>query len=211
VTLISHGRFRREDGDTRSFTETTRVLGDATSVWYAQTEAQFALKDITADATKYYYVVAALGSSTAGRVTSILEDTPERGKYALLKDRLLEIFGLSDPERAHRLLSQNGLEDSKPSSELMDKMLALLGRHRPDFLFKELSAAAAGVSRVGQHRDHRLSGVGKGGCQVFSGWPKELHGGAEAGSNHGMAARGEGGCCHSEPTAEIYQHLLLSC
>jgi len=66
------------------------------SVWFAQTEAQFALKDITADATKYYYVVVALGSSTAGRVASILEIPPERGKYARLKDRLLKIFGLSD-------------------------------------------------------------------------------------------------------------------
>jgi len=35
------------------------------------------------------------------------------------------------------LLSLNGLGDSEPS-ELMDTMLALLGRHRPDFLFQEL-------------------------------------------------------------------------
>jgi len=40
--------------------------------------------------------VAALGSSTAGQVESILEDPSERGKYALLKERLLKIFGLSD-------------------------------------------------------------------------------------------------------------------
>ena len=30
-------------------------------VWFRQTETQFALRQITADETKYYYVVAAIG------------------------------------------------------------------------------------------------------------------------------------------------------
>ena len=107
------------------------------SAWFAQTEAQFALRDITADTTKYYYIVAALNSATAGRVVSILENPPEHDKYGALKDHLFKAFGLSDSERARRLLSLNGLGDCKPS-ELMDKMLSLLGSHKPEFLFKEL-------------------------------------------------------------------------
>lgn len=107
------------------------------TVWFAQAEAQFALRDITADDTRYYYVVAALGNSTAARAISILENPPDRNKYATLKAYLLKTFSLSETERARRLLSLPGLGDSRPS-ELMDHMLALLGEHKPCFLFKEL-------------------------------------------------------------------------
>jgi len=97
---------------------------------------KFALRDITADATKYYYVVAALGSSTAGRVVSILENPPFSDQYAILKEHLLKAFRQSNCERAHQLLSLNSLGDNKPS-ELTDTSLALLGRHKPVFLFIE--------------------------------------------------------------------------
>ena len=107
------------------------------SAWFAQTEAQFALREITADTTKYYYVVSALGSSTATRVVSLLKHPPAENKYTALKAHLLKTFELSDAERASRLFSLQGLGDSKPS-ELMDRMLDLLGEHRPDFLFVQL-------------------------------------------------------------------------
>ena len=107
------------------------------SAWFAQTEAQFALREITADATRYYHVVSALGNATASRVVSLLKHPPAREKYAALKAHLLKTFELSDTERASRLFSLQGLGDSKPS-ELMDRMLDLLGEHEPDFLFVQL-------------------------------------------------------------------------
>lgn len=66
--------------------------------WSAQAEVQFALRDITADTTKYYYVVAALSSLTVGRMVSILENPPEQDKYGALKSHLLKTFGHSDSE-----------------------------------------------------------------------------------------------------------------
>ncbi|XP_073669733.1 uncharacterized protein [Paramisgurnus dabryanus] len=86
------------------------------SAWFAQTEAQFALPS---------------------RVVSLLTNPPENEKYTALKTHLLKTFELSDAERASRLFSLQGLGDSKPS-ELMDRMLDLLGEHKPDFLFIQL-------------------------------------------------------------------------
>ena len=97
----------------------------------------FSLRNVTSDDTKYHYVVAALDQSTALRVIDILEDPPQTGKYANLKKRLTDIFGLSQRQRADRLLDVKCLGD-RASSQLMDEMLALLGDHKPCMLFESL-------------------------------------------------------------------------
>lgn len=107
------------------------------ATWFAQAEAQFALRGITDDATRYYHVVSALGSSTAARAVSFITSPPAQDKYKGLKDYLLKIFELSRSERARRLLAIQGLGDSKPS-EHMEMMLNLLGKEEPNFLFIEL-------------------------------------------------------------------------
>ncbi len=106
-------------------------------VWFAQAEAQFNLCGITADDTKYLYVLAALDQSTATRLLDLIARPPTDEKYKTLKDRLIETFGLSKRERASRLLHFRTLGDSKPSA-LMDEMLALLGDHPPCLLFEQL-------------------------------------------------------------------------
>lgn len=119
-------------------------------MWFAQSEAQFALRDITEDTTKYYYVVVALGSLTAGRVVSIPEHVQRIERPAV---------------ENIRLLSLNGFEDSKPL-ELMGKMVARLGKHEPDFLFIELFLQQLLLqvrAALCQHHDYQLSGVGRGG------------------------------------------------
>ena len=105
--------------------------------WFHHIEAQFHLRGITTDDTKYYHVVAALDSSTTRRVMGFLREPPANGKYDALKVQLLRLFQLSDEERAERLLSLNGLGDSKPT-ELMENMLALLGSGDTTFLFIQL-------------------------------------------------------------------------
>lgn len=105
--------------------------------WFQHVEAQFHLRGITSDDTKYYHVVAALDSSSTRRVMGLLRDPPLANKYGSLKDQLLRLYQLSDTERAERLLSLNGLGDSKPT-ELMENMLALLGSGDTSFLFIQL-------------------------------------------------------------------------
>ena len=58
------------------------------TIWFAQTEAQFAIKNITVELTKFYHVVTALDGPTAQRVTDLLETPPRESPYTTLKDRL---------------------------------------------------------------------------------------------------------------------------
>ena len=105
--------------------------------WFIQVEAQFLLRGITDDSTKYTYIVSALDQRTAERLLDVLENPPAKKKYQNLKDHLLATFNLTKRQRASRLLSMSGLGDRRPT-ELMDEMLALLGDHPPCFLFEEL-------------------------------------------------------------------------
>ena len=85
-------------------------------VWFAQVEAQFHLRGITAGDTKYYHVLAALDQDTATRLIDLITSPPADNKYTALKTRLTETFGLSERERASRLLHFRPLGDTKPSS-----------------------------------------------------------------------------------------------
>ena len=112
---------------------------DHPRVWLQQAEAQFAVRNVTADNTKYHYVVSTLDQATALRVIDVLEDPPQHNKYDNLKRRLTDIFGLSRRQRADQLLDigLHSLGDRRPS-QLMDELLALLGSHKPCMLFESI-------------------------------------------------------------------------
>jgi hypothetical protein len=99
------------------------------AVWFTQAEAQFHIKNVTQDITKYYYVVSALDQTTASRILDVLASPPENDKYNNLKTKLIATFGLSRRDRASRLLHLSGIGDRKPS-ELMDEILSLLDGHK---------------------------------------------------------------------------------
>ena len=79
------------------------------TVRFAQTEAQFAIKNISVELTKFYHVVAALDGSTAQRVSDILEIPPRENPYNILKKRLTNAFALSDRERTAQIIYLNDL------------------------------------------------------------------------------------------------------
>ena len=97
------------------------------------------MRNVTADNTKYHYVVAALDQTTALRVIDVLEDPPQHNKYDNLKPPLTDIFGLSRRQRANQLLDigLHSLGDRRPS-QLMDEMFALFGSHKPCMLFDSI-------------------------------------------------------------------------
>ena len=110
---------------------------NAAKVWFRQTEAQFQLRQVVTDATKYYYVVSALDQDTASRIADVLDDPPQNNMYQTIKDRLVGAFDITESQRAAQLLHMGGLGDRKPS-QLLDEMLTLAGGHRDCFLFKQI-------------------------------------------------------------------------
>ncbi|GFR81956.1 retrovirus-related Pol polyprotein [Elysia marginata] len=104
---------------------------------FSQAKAQFALKNITQDDTKYYHVVSSQDTNTATRSLSVISSPPTTYKYKTLKSFLTSAYGLTDEERASELLNMCGLGDAKPS-EFMDSRLTLLGQHHPCFIFKQI-------------------------------------------------------------------------
>jgi hypothetical protein len=105
------------------------------AVWFRQAEAQFHLRNITTDETKYYHVVASLDQDSAQRVLSTLDNPPDAGKYEDLKRKLLHIFTLSRRQRAAKLCNVTGLGDKLPS-QLLAEMLSLLGGEKPGLMFE---------------------------------------------------------------------------
>ena len=100
------------------------------SAWFAQAEAQFAIRSINQDDTRYYHVVLALDSAAATRALSLLRSPSNTRKYDAIKTFFTSTYELSDYERASSLFGLTGLGDSKPS-ELMDSMIR---DHNPWFL-----------------------------------------------------------------------------
>ena len=94
-------------------------------VWFLQAEAQFHIRKIKDDTTKYYHVLAALDQETSGRVLDTLSAPPANNKYTNLKQRLLTTFGLSKRERASKLLHLHPLGDRKPSVQTRSAFLNL--------------------------------------------------------------------------------------
>lgn len=84
-------------------------------VWFQQAEAQFALRRITDSTTQYFYLLTALDPIVAERMAGEVALAPEEDKYAYLKGKLMEVYGLTDDQKADRLLDLSGLGDGKPS------------------------------------------------------------------------------------------------
>ena len=84
-------------------------LASRPDVWFQQTEAQFALRHITDSTTQYYYLLTALDPEVAERMAGDVALTPGDDKYAYLKQKLMEVYGLTDDQKADRLLDLSGI------------------------------------------------------------------------------------------------------
>ncbi|KYN50060.1 PREDICTED: uncharacterized protein LOC108771186 [Cyphomyrmex costatus] len=84
-------------------------------LWFTQVEAVFALSRITADETKFRYVIVNLDQNILPFVSDILASPPAENKYGALKTRIISSFDESNESKLRRLLRGHELGDEKPS------------------------------------------------------------------------------------------------
>ena len=92
-------------------------------IWFFQVEAQFQINKITTEETKFNYLVSQLEPKYVENIWDIIKDT-KPNKYALAKERLLNIFKESENKRIQRIVTGLDLGDYKPS-QLLQKMQSL--------------------------------------------------------------------------------------
>lgn len=88
------------------------------ALWFAQMEGQFILSNVTADATKFYQVIAQLDHRYAKEVKEIITNPPATNKYETLKKELINRLSASRQLKLNQLLRNEELGDRKPSQFL---------------------------------------------------------------------------------------------
>ena len=95
-------------------------------VWFTQVESQFHTRGVTADATKYHYLVATLTPETACQVRELLVAPPAENKYNTLKQAIIKRTTSSTTHRVKQLLNAEQLDGRKPT-EFLRRMRQLVG------------------------------------------------------------------------------------
>ena len=109
---------------------------DSTALWFARADAQFRLKKITAEQTKFDHVITMLDSKTAAQVMDVLITPPDH-PYTVLKERLTKTFALTKSEKASRIIDKDGLGDQTPTQCLTIMLNWVPAEEQPGFLFRE--------------------------------------------------------------------------
>lgn len=107
------------------------------NIWFVQLESQFQLAQVTADETKYNYVVSAVDAEILAQVSELITSPPPTNKYGTLKAKLTSIYSDSHERRLRRLLSGLELGDKKPT-QLLNEMQRLGGAAVTTDLLKTL-------------------------------------------------------------------------
>ena len=111
---------------------------DATEVWFAQTDAQFRIRNLTVSNTKFYHAVAVLPQEVASQIFDLIGAPLAGDPYGVLREHLITLYTLNDYQRFEALVSLPLSRDQKPS-HLMNRTLALLpDDYKPDFILRGL-------------------------------------------------------------------------
>ena len=111
---------------------------EKSTLQFAQAEAQFTIKGITAEKTMCAYVVSMLDDKTAAHAMDIFEEPLAEQPYTTLKARLTKAYAITDSEKAERLLNMTGLGDQTTSQCLTNMLMLVPKGQYPVFLFRQL-------------------------------------------------------------------------
>ena len=95
-------------------------------ICFAQVEAQFTTRRITAQKTKFDHIVASLAPEFATVVHNLILNPPRDNPYAMLKEQLIKRTAASEQRRLQQLFNAEEFGDIKPS-QLLHHMQQLLG------------------------------------------------------------------------------------
>ena len=95
-------------------------------LWFAQVEVQFSTRGITAQKTKYEYVVTSLSAEYATQVRDLILHVPAASPYDTLKRQLTARTALPAERWLRQLFQSKELGDQRPS-QLLRCMQQLLG------------------------------------------------------------------------------------
>ena len=76
---------------------------DRPSVWFRQAKAQFRLRKITVEETKFNHVLIALDNRTSGEVEHVIDNPHPKTPYTTLKEALLEAFEKKPSSKRQRV------------------------------------------------------------------------------------------------------------
>ena len=100
------------------------------AVWFLQVEAQFSLKGIVQQRTRFDHVIAVLAPEVATEVRDLILNPPDDTPYDHLKAALIKRTEASEQRKLQQLLTAEELGDRKPS-QLLRRMQQLLGDAGP--------------------------------------------------------------------------------
>ena len=97
---------------------------------FEQLEGQFALANVTEDATKFYYVISHLDNKYAAEVEDVLTNTLPTGRYERINAELIRRLSVSDEQRLLHLLMHEEMGDRR-STQFLRHLRTLAGPSLP--------------------------------------------------------------------------------